>query len=71
MDLKESDRDSKVDKTCNVEKDLDHVALGEVHDIGANLYVEAEQLSNEELEREGAKVLRLLDWRLMPIVSDE
>lgn len=71
MDLKGSDAESRVDKAHNVEKDLDHVALGEVHDIGANLYVEAEQLSSEELEREGAKVLHLLDWRIMPIVSDE
>ena len=49
-----------------VEKD---VALGEVHDIGADLYVEAEQLSTEELALEGAQVLRILDWRIMPIVS--
>jgi hypothetical protein len=62
MDLKES----KVDQAPTVEKD---VALGEVHDIGADLYVEAEQLSAEELEREGAEVLRILDWRIMPIVS--
>ena len=71
MDLKSSDAESKMDKAHKVEKDLDHVALGEIHDIGANLYVEAEQLSSEELEREGAKVLHLLDWRIMPIVSDE
>jgi hypothetical protein len=62
MDLKES----KVDQAPTVEKD---VALGEVHDIGANLFVEAEQLSTEDLEREGAEVLRILDWRIMPIVS--
>lgn len=62
MDMKES----KVDQAPTVEKD---VALGEIHDIGANLYVEAEQLSTEELEQEGAKVLRILDWRIMPIVS--
>lgn len=62
MDFKES----KVDQAPSVEK---NVALGEVHDIGADLYVEAEQLSAEELEREGAEVLRILDWRIMPIVS--
>lgn len=62
MDLKESE----VDQAPTVEKD---VTLGEVHDIGANLYVEAEQLSAEDLEREGAEVLRILDWRIMPIVS--
>ncbi|KAJ5676780.1 uncharacterized protein N7477_002413 [Penicillium maclennaniae] len=42
--------------------------LGEVHDIGANLYPEAEQLSTEEVAREGAQVLRILDWRLMPML---
>ncbi|KAJ5627635.1 hypothetical protein N7490_009863 [Penicillium lividum] len=40
----------------------------ELRDIGAGLYVEAEQLSAEEVEQEGAKVLKLLDWRLMPIL---
>lgn len=56
----------KVDPTEKA-KDKD-VALGEVRDIGAGLYVEAEQLTAEEVEQEGAKVLRILDWRLMPIV---
>ena len=49
-----------------VEKD---VALGDIRDIGADLYVEADQLSTEELETDGAKVLRILDWRIMPIVG--
>ncbi|KAJ5682697.1 hypothetical protein N7462_005862 [Penicillium macrosclerotiorum] len=57
-------KDAKVEQPT-VEKD---VMLGEVHDIGADLYVEAEQLSTEELEREGAQVLRILDWRIMPIL---
>lgn len=56
----------KVDPTEEA-KDKD-VALGEVRDIGAGLYVEAEQLTAEEVELEGGKVLRILDWRLMPIV---
>lgn len=56
----------KVDPTEKA-KDKD-VALGEVCDIGAGLNVEAEQLTAEEVEQEGAKVLRILDWRLMPIV---
>jgi len=59
-------KDVKVDPHSTVEKD---VALGETHDIGADLFLEAEQLSTEELEIEGAKVLRLIDWRIMPIVS--
>ena len=58
--------DKKVDHST-AEKD---VALGETHDIGANLYLEAEQLTAEELETEGAKVLRIIDWRIMPMVSD-
>lgn len=59
-------KDAKVEQPPAVEKD---VSLGEVRDIGADLYVEADQLSTEELESEGAKVLRILDWRIMPIVS--
>lgn len=58
-------KEAKVDQPA-VEKD---VALGEVRDIGADLYVEAEQLSTEELALEGAQVLRILDWRIMPIVG--
>lgn len=48
------------------EKDL---GLGETRDIGANFFVEAEQLSANEVEQEGAEVLRILDWRLMPLVG--
>lgn len=59
-------KDAKVDLQSTVEKD---VALGEVRDIGANLYAEAERLSIEELERDGREVLRILDWRIMPIVG--
>lgn len=62
MDSKEAN----VQPPPAVEKD---VSLGEIRDIGADLYVEADQLSTEELESEGAKVLRILDWRIMPIVS--
>lgn len=60
--------DTKVDRST-AEKDVTHVALGEAHDIGANLYLEAEQLTAEELETEGAEVLRIIDWRIMPMVS--
>ncbi|KAJ5664562.1 hypothetical protein N7507_005293 [Penicillium longicatenatum] len=56
----------KVDPTEKA-KDPD-VALGQVRDIGAGLYVEAEQLTAEEVEQEGARVLRIIDWRLMPIL---
>ncbi|CAI7567570.1 unnamed protein product [Penicillium bialowiezense] len=58
-------KDVKVEPDSTVEKD---VALGETHDIGADLYLEAEQLSPAELESEGAKVLRIIDWRIMPML---
>jgi hypothetical protein len=61
------DPNTKVDQST--EKDATHVALGETHDIGANLYLEAEQLTAEELEIEGAEVLKIIDWRIMPLVS--
>ncbi|KAL4806495.1 major facilitator superfamily domain-containing protein [Aspergillus unguis] len=50
----------------NLEKN--ELATGEVHDIGAHLYAEGHQISPEELEREGAEVRRILDWRIMPIL---
>ncbi|KAL4895709.1 major facilitator superfamily domain-containing protein [Aspergillus ambiguus] len=40
----------------------------EIHDIGADLYAEADQLTAEELEREGPEVRKLLDWRILPIL---
>ncbi|KAJ5167242.1 uncharacterized protein N7482_006023 [Penicillium canariense] len=58
-------KDIKVEQPPAVEKD---VALGDVDDIGAGLFIEADRLSADELERESAKVLRILDWRLMPIL---
>ncbi|PLB35287.1 putative MFS allantoate transporter [Aspergillus candidus] len=44
------------------------VASGEIRDIGAELYAEIDQLSPEELEREGREVRKLLDWRILPIL---
>ncbi|RDW90077.1 putative MFS allantoate transporter [Aspergillus mulundensis] len=41
---------------------------GEIRDIGAQLFAEAEQISPEELEREGAEVRKILDRRVMPII---
>ncbi|KAL4880161.1 major facilitator superfamily domain-containing protein [Aspergillus karnatakaensis] len=41
---------------------------GEINDIGAQLFAEGEQISPEELEREGAEVRKLLDRRIMPML---
>lgn len=49
----------------------DDLDSGEIRDIAAELYAEADQLSPEELEREGAEVRKLLDWRILPIVSGD
>lgn len=38
-------------------------------DIGAALFQEVQEYSPEELEAESAKVRRLIDWHIMPIVS--
>ena len=40
-----------------------------VQDQGAGLFQEAQDYSPEELEAESAKVRRLIDWHIMPIVS--
>ncbi|KAL4787473.1 major facilitator superfamily domain-containing protein [Aspergillus varians] len=41
---------------------------GEIQDIGAQLFAEIDQITPEELEREGPEVLKILDRRLMPIL---
>jgi MFS family permease len=40
----------------------------ESNDIGGGLYAEVQQIPTEELEAESAAVLRMLDWRIMPII---
>ncbi|KAL5334881.1 major facilitator superfamily domain-containing protein [Aspergillus crustosus] len=51
----------------SVEKGIE-LGDGEIKDIGAQLFVEGEQISPEELEREGAEVRRILDKRIMPML---
>ncbi|CEN62862.1 Putative Permease of the major facilitator superfamily [Aspergillus calidoustus] len=41
---------------------------GEVQDIGAQLFVEGEEITPEELEIEGAEVRKILDKRIMPML---
>ncbi|KAL2824167.1 major facilitator superfamily domain-containing protein [Aspergillus cavernicola] len=41
---------------------------GEIRDIGAQLFAEADQITPEELEREGAEVRKILDKRIMPML---
>lgn len=64
-DTKEAHADMK--GVLDAEKS-EGVASGEIRDIGAELYAEIDQLSPEELEREGREVRKLLDWRILPIV---
>ena len=40
----------------------------QMHDIGADLYLEVQQYSREELDAERKIVLRKIDWVIMPIV---
>jgi hypothetical protein len=64
-------KETKVEQST--EKDVafgDSRDIAGTHDIGANLYLEAEQLTAAELETEGAQVLKILDWRIMPMVGD-
>jgi hypothetical protein len=41
----------------------------QMRDIGAQLYLEVQQFSREELEAERRVVLRKIDWVIMPMVS--
>ncbi|EYE99040.1 putative MFS allantoate transporter [Aspergillus ruber CBS 135680] len=54
--------------TTETDKKHDDYATGVIHDIGADLYAEAAQFTAEELEEEGARVRKILDWRIMPIL---
>lgn len=40
-----------------------------MRDIGAELYLEVQQYSREELDAERKIVLRKIDWVIMPMVS--
>jgi hypothetical protein len=40
----------------------------QMRDIGADLYLEVQQYSREELEAESKAVLRKIDWVIMPLV---
>ena len=63
-------KDTKAEalSTHSIERRED-LASGEIRDIAAELYAEADQLSPAELELEGVEVRKLLDWRILPIVS--
>lgn len=65
-DIKEPKEDPL---TSNTKEVAAGEITGEIRDIGAELYAEVDQLTPEELEREGAEVRKLLDWRILPIVS--
>lgn len=41
----------------------------QMRDIGAELYLEVQQYSREELDAERKIVLRKIDWVIMPMVS--
>ncbi|KAE8151023.1 major facilitator superfamily domain-containing protein [Aspergillus avenaceus] len=66
--MEDDSKNSKVDTQSATSVEKPDIDSGEVRDIGADLYAEVGQISPEELEREGAEVLRLLDWRLMPLL---
>ncbi|BCS26304.1 putative MFS allantoate transporter [Aspergillus puulaauensis] len=51
----------------SVEK-TSELATGEIRDIAAQLFTEADQITPEELEHEGAEVRKILDRRIMPIL---
>jgi hypothetical protein len=50
--------------------DEGHLAVEkQMRDIGADLYLEVQQYSREELEAEQKIVLRKIDWVIMPMVT--
>jgi hypothetical protein len=55
-----------------VDHGLGHILKfdGNVQDQGAALFQEVQDYLPEELEAESAKVLRLIDWHIMPIVQN-
>ncbi|KAL4799036.1 major facilitator superfamily domain-containing protein [Aspergillus venezuelensis] len=61
-------KDMKLEARVEPAAEKNELATGEVRDIGAQLFAEAEQISPEELEIEGAEVRKILDRRVMPII---
>lgn len=55
-------RASTVGETLKFDSDM--------QDLGAGLFQEVQGYSPEDLEAESAKVRRLIDWHIMPIVGD-
>jgi len=66
---------AKVSDTPSVHRSIDAGTMdkeaghAKTRDIAEGLYREIESLSPEELVAEQIKVRKMIDWRIMPIVS--
>jgi hypothetical protein len=59
-----------ISPVCDPSIDEGHLAVEkQMRDIGADLYLEVQQYSREELEAERKVVLRKIDWVIMPMVT--
>jgi hypothetical protein len=67
-DIKEPESVARSQSDVDAENGTGTVEDLKMHDIGASLFVEGNQISPEELEEESVRVRKLLDWRIMPIV---
>lgn len=67
-----ADMEKKQDISPAREESIDEgriAAERQMRDIGADLYLEVQQYSREELEAERKVVLKKIDWIIMPMVS--
>ncbi|RYG63043.1 hypothetical protein EON64_16725 [archaeon] len=64
-----SEKQSEISPVRDPSVDEGHIAAEkQMRDIGADLYLEVQQYSREELEAERKVVLRKIDWVIMPMV---
>lgn len=65
---KDAEQSLGIEPTSSV--DVGHMAAQkQMRDIGAELYLEVQRYSREELDAERKVVLRKIDWVIMPMVS--
>lgn len=71
MDAKDGISRTTPSMTDSLEADRNekHVPANQTQDIAEGLYREIESYTPEELAAEQIRVRKLIDWRIMPIVS--
>jgi hypothetical protein len=68
--MDDTKNETVVSSVCTIGMDNIKKAKLNLKDVGADLYLEVQDYSDEELEAERKTVLRKIDWVIMPLVRD-